>query len=71
MSCLPSRHPLSPGWPLEARGGVVVPPAYPAAAGAGITSGGLRLDAAALEEALQQLRRLQSLVAQGPDPCKR
>jgi hypothetical protein len=48
-----------------------VPPAYPAAAGAGITSGGLRLDAAALEEALQQLRRLQSLVAQGPDPCKR
>ena len=71
MTCLPSRPPLSPGLPLEARGGVVVPTAHPAAAVAGIPPGGMRLDAAALEEALQQLRRLQSLVAQGSEPCRR
>ena len=38
---------------------------------AGLTQGPVRLDAAALEEAMHQLRRLQALVAQGPEPCGR
>jgi hypothetical protein len=68
MTCLPPRPPLSPGLPVEARSGGVAPHERPAGAAAGMVQGRVRLDAAALEEALQQLRRLQSLVAQGPAP---
>jgi hypothetical protein len=71
MTRLPSPSLLRPAWLAREE----VPSVAPLAGATGAvqeraTAGG-RLDAAALEAALEQLRHLQSLVAQGVGPSRR